>query len=184
MTAPTNPTIVIAARLTDPDITVRFDDGRVGGDGAVVTPRTVNRMRGTLAEKVRITPCAWALPVARRAAIVAAIRPCFDTNATPEADGARATLDRFARRGEENCWACAQLAKHYPEPVPMSAVAEVAGMDVGLCDRHWSWWVAYWMGSEYSPGCSAHVVTLPSGLPVHKPTDLESESDIPHLSVT
>jgi hypothetical protein len=59
---------------------------------------------------------------------------------------------------DEVCWACQQVAKFYPEPVPMSALSEVAGTDIGLCDRHWSWWVAYWMGSEFSPGCRSHLI--------------------------
>lgn len=59
----------------------------------------------------------------------------------------------------DKCWACGQVAKHHPDPVPMSALAEVAGRDIGLCDRHWSWWVAHWMNSEFTPGCSSHVIT-------------------------
>ena len=65
----------------------------------------------------------------------------------------------------EKCWACVQIVKSYPGPVLMSALAEVQGQDIGLCDPHWSWWVAYWMSDETGdPGCSAHVVTLPPPL--------------------
>ena len=59
---------------------------------------------------------------------------------------------------DEVCWACQMVARFYPEPVPMSVLVEVAGMNIGLCDRHWSWWVAYWMGSEFNPGCDSHLI--------------------------
>lgn len=67
----------------------------------------------------------------------------------------------------EKCWACVQLANHYPEPVPTSALADVQGQDIPLCDMHWSWWVAYWMTPETGePGVAAHVVNLPEPLPI------------------
>lgn len=58
----------------------------------------------------------------------------------------------------EICWACRMLVRFYPESVPSSVLAEVAGADVALCDRHWSWWVGYWMSVDESPGCSAHLI--------------------------
>lgn len=65
----------------------------------------------------------------------------------------------------EKCWACVQVAIYTPGPVPAVALVEVQNQDIPLCDRHWSWWLAYWMSPETgSPGCSAHVI---NPLPVH-----------------
>ena len=69
-----------------------------------------------------------------------------------------------AKTFDEVCWGCQQVARFYPSTVPMSALAEAAGRDIGLCDRHWSWWVGYWTASEHNPGCNSHLITTqPNG---------------------
>lgn len=68
----------------------------------------------------------------------------------------------------EKCWAGVQIANHYPGPVPMSALADVQGQDIPLCDMHWSWWIARWLNSDDESGVSAHVINLPDPLRVHQ----------------
>lgn len=62
-------------------------------------------------------------------------------------DGAREQGARVADP-VAGCWACAR-------PLPTRDVPEG---DIGLCTRHWNWWVQHWLGSDSMPPCWAHLL--------------------------
>lgn len=90
MTMPHNHLIVIAASLSDPDRA-----GYPDRQGLIITPRTRDRVRGTTADAVRITPAAWRLPRAWRAVLAEVVAPSVMANAEQ-----MALLAKFAEEPE------------------------------------------------------------------------------------
>lgn len=55
----------------------------------------------------------------------------------------------------ETCWACDRLKLPHPEAgIPATEVSK--DDNIALCQQHWSWWVARFLGDPETP-CSAHL---------------------------